>query len=64
MQKKTGTSVKINHIGGVIVIVLASSVVVNGFEPRLGSTKDYKMGNCCFSAKYATLRSKSKDWLA
>jgi hypothetical protein len=27
-------------------------------------TKDYKIGICCFSAKNATLRSKSKDWLA
>ena len=27
-------------------------------------TKDYKIGICCFSAKHATLRRKSKDWLA
>ena len=27
-------------------------------------TKDYKMGICCFSAKHAALRRKSKDWLA
>ena len=26
-------------------------------------TKDYKMGICCFSAKQAALRTKSKDWL-
>ena len=25
--------------------------------------KDYKIGICCFSAKYAALRRKSKDWL-
>jgi hypothetical protein len=49
MQKIPGTSVKINHSSGVIVIVVVH---------------DYKMGICCFSAKYATLRSKSKDWLA
>jgi hypothetical protein len=30
----------------------------------LGQTKDYKNGICCFSAKYAALRRKSKDWLA
>jgi len=30
----------------------------------LVQTKDYKIGICCFSAKNAALRSKSKDWLA
>ena len=25
---------------------------------------DYKIGICCFSAKHAALRCKSKDWLA
>ena len=24
---------------------------------------DYKIGTCCFSAKHAALRRKSKDWL-
>jgi len=49
-----------------IVSVLASSAVECGFESRLGQTKgkDYKIGICCFSAKRASLRSKSKDWLA
>ena len=47
-----------------MVSVLASSVVDHGFEPQSGQTKDYKIGMCCFSAKYAALRSKSKDWLA
>jgi hypothetical protein len=27
-------------------------------------TGDYKIGICCFSAKHAALRRKSKDWLA
>jgi hypothetical protein len=27
-------------------------------------SKDYKIGICCFSAKHAALRRKSKDWLA
>ena len=27
-------------------------------------TKDYEIGSCCFSAKHAALRRKSKDWLA
>ena len=47
-----------------MVSVLTSSAVDRGFQPRLGQTKDYKFGICCFSAKHATLRRKSKDWLA
>ena len=35
--------------------------VDRGFEPRLGQTKDYKIGMCCFSAKHAALRKKSKN---
>ena len=53
-----------NRISGVMVSVLASSAVVRGFEPRMGQTKDYKIGICCFSAKHAAFRRKSKDWLA
>ena len=30
-----------NHIGGVMVSMLASSAVDRGFEPRSGQTKDY-----------------------
>jgi hypothetical protein len=52
-----------NHISGVMVSMLASSEVDCGFEPRSGQTKDYKIGICCFSAKHAALRRKSKDWL-
>jgi hypothetical protein len=33
-------------------------------ERRSGQTKDYKIGICCFSAKHAALRRKSKDGLA
>jgi hypothetical protein len=51
-------------IGGVMVSVLASSVVDRGFEHRLGQTKNYQIDICCFSAKHAALRRKSKDWLA
>ena len=47
-----------------MVSVLASSAVDRGFVLRSGQTKDYKIGICCFSAKHAALRSKSKDWLA
>ena len=52
--------------GVVMVSLLASSVVVRGFEPGSGQTKDYAICICCFSAmaKQAALRSKSKDWLA
>ena len=53
-----------SRISGVMVSVLASSVVDRGFEPRSGQAKDYKIGICCFSAKHAALRRKSKDWLA
>ena len=47
-----------------MVGVLASSAVDCMFEPRLGKTKDYKIGICCSSTKHAALRTKSKDWLA
>ena len=53
-----------DRIGGVMASMLASSTVDRGFEPLSGQTKDYKIGSCCFSAKYAALRRKSKDWLA
>jgi hypothetical protein len=49
-------------MGGVMVSVLASSAVDCGFEPN--QAKDYKIGICCFSAKHAALRRKTKDWLA
>jgi hypothetical protein len=54
----------LNRIGGVIVSVLASSAVDRGFESRSDQTEDYKIGICCFSAKHAALRKKSKNWLA
>ena len=50
----------LSRIGGVMVSVLASSVVDRG----LGQTKDYAIDICCFSSKHAALRRKSKDWLA
>ena len=53
-----------NRISGILVSVLASSAVDRGFEPRSSQTWEYKIGICCFSAKHAALRSKSKDWLA
>ena len=53
-----------HRIGGVMVSLLASSAVDSGFESRLGESKDSNSGICCFSAKHAALRRKSKDWLA
>ena len=50
-----------DHIGGVMAYVFSWSVVI---ETQSLQTKDYKTGICCFSAKNAALRSKSKDWLA
>jgi hypothetical protein len=43
---------------------LASSAVDREFEPRMGQTKDYKIGICCISAINTALRRMSKDWLA
>jgi hypothetical protein len=42
----------------------ASSAVDRGFELLSGQTKGYEIGMCCFNAKHAELRRKSKDWLA
>ena len=47
-----------------MVSVLASNAVDREFEQLSSQTKDYKIGICCFSAKYTALRRKSKDWLA
>jgi len=46
-----------------MVRMLASSAVDRS-SPQSGQTKDYKIGICCFSAKHAALRRKSKDCLA
>jgi hypothetical protein len=40
-----------NRIGGVIVSMLAASVIYRGFAPRLCQAKDYEIGICCFSAR-------------
>ena len=58
------TSKVIYRIVGVMVSVLASRVVDCVFESRSVHTKDYKIGICCFSARHAALRRKSKYWLA
>jgi hypothetical protein len=41
--------------------VLTSSVVDRGFKSRLGQTKDYKIGICCFFAKHVALMIKEKE---
>ena len=48
---------------GVIVGMFALTVVDCGFELRSDQTKDYNIGICCLSAKYAALRNKNKDCL-
>ena len=53
-----------DHISGVMISMLTTSVVCRGFESRSGQTKDNTIGICYFSAKHAALRRKSKDWLA
>jgi hypothetical protein len=42
----------------VMVTMISLSAVDRGFEPRLGQTKDYKAGICCFSTKACRIRSK------
>ena len=52
------------RIGGVMVSVIASTVVDRRIEPRSGQTKNYEIGICYFSAKNTALRRKSKAWSA
>jgi hypothetical protein len=54
----------VNRIDGVMGSVFDSSAVDHRFELRSGHIKDYRIGICCFSAKSAALRWKSKVWLA
>ena len=46
-----------------MVAIFASGTVDHDYHPRLGQAKDYEFDICCFSIMYATLRSKSKNWL-
>ena len=65
IKKINKNKIKIgNRIGSVMVSVLASRAIDCRYESRSGQTKEYKIGICCFSAKNAALRRKSKDWLA
>ena len=47
-----------------MVGVFASTATDCGYELRSCQTIEYKIGICCFSAKNAALRRKSKYWLA
>ena len=47
-----------------MVNVVASSVGDREFESRSDQTKHYNIGICCFSSKRASLKRKSKDWMA
>jgi hypothetical protein len=53
------TSLQISSIDGVKNNVLASSVIDNEFESRLG--QDYKIGICCISTKHVALSIQSID---
>ena len=54
----------VKRIDGVMVSVLASSVVDREFESLSDQSNDYKICICCFSAKHAALREKVKTgWL-
>jgi hypothetical protein len=57
-------NISLNHIGGVMINMIASSVVDHGFEPTSDQTKDCKIPICRFSNKHASFRSKSKECLA
>jgi hypothetical protein len=65
IKKNHKNKIKIgNRIGSVMVSVLASSAIDCGYELRSCQTKEYNIGMCCFFAKNAALRRKSKDWFA
>jgi hypothetical protein len=63
-EPRVGTDSGRDCIGGVMVSMLAASVVDRGFESWSGQTKDYKIGICYFFAKQAAVKRTSKDWLA
>ena len=61
------TSLNIHGTSSVVrdIMVATSRKIVFFIEhARSGQIEDYKIGICCFYAKQAALRRKSKDWLA
>jgi hypothetical protein len=59
-QDFTGYHMEHDCTGGVMVSMIAFSVVDCKFDPWLGQTKDYEIGICCFSATCAALRRKQR----
>ena len=57
-------SSSMNRTGGVLVSTFTSITVNCGFRLRTGQNQRLLNAICCFSAKHAALKSKSKDWLA
>ena len=51
------------HVGGNMIIVIASSALDRGFDKQSRQTNDYHIGMCCLSAKHTSFRSRSKDCL-
>ena len=54
------------HVADVVISMLLLGVVHvdRRFTHRLGQTKNYKIGICCFSAKHTALRRRgNNDWL-
>jgi hypothetical protein len=47
-----------------MVSVLVSRAVDHWFKPQSGQIKDYNISIVWFSAKYAAVRRKNRDWLA
>ena len=43
---------------------MVTVLVDREFESRSGQSKDYNTDMRCFSAKHATLKSKSKNWVS
>ena len=55
----TGDRTQGEHAKQYATDVVTESVLARGFEPRLGQTKDYKIGICCFLAKHEGDRAKT-----
>ena len=51
----------LNHIGGVMISMFASSAVDCGFECQSGQINDYKIGICCFASKNDDLMLQNQN---
>jgi hypothetical protein len=65
-QREMMVASQVGHTSPIRRVQIISLLSAGSLQqrPRSGKTKDYKIGICCFSAKHAALRRKSKDWLA